>query len=176
MAALAAIKRHTWYLTSEMVPLALWDSDLSMDEKGAMAVEILQGRKTFTHRYGNGYGKPDLSLVDILSKDRLSNYIRSDSLMFFDILGFDATFLSSPVDTWEEDEGYRVAHEVLKSFKVSNEAAEQGVKLVADYLKLAQKEDILQDYLQVVEEHRANCPNMRRGKKRAREDKMAEAQ
>ena len=172
MAALAAIKRHTWYLTSEMVPLALWDSDLSMDKKGAMAVEILQGSKTFTHRYGNGYGKPNLSLVDI-SKDRLSNYIRSDSLMFFDILGFDTTFLSSPVDTWEEDEGYRVAHEVLKSFKVSNEAAEQGVKLVADYLKLAQKEDILQDYLQVVEEHRAN---MRCGKKRAREDEVAEAQ
>ena len=123
-----------------MVPLAHWDSDLSMDEKGAMAVKILQGSKTFTHRYKNGYGEPDLSLVDI-SKDRLSNYIRSDSLMFFDILRFDATFLSSPVDTWE-DEGYRVAHEVLKSFKVSNEATEQGVNLVADYLKLAQKEDI----------------------------------
>ena len=86
LAALTAIP------TSEMVPLALWDSDLSMDEKGAMAVKILQGSKTFTHRYGNGYGKPDLSLVDI-SKDRLSNYIRSDSLMFFDILRFDDTFV-----------------------------------------------------------------------------------
>ena len=50
----------------------------------------------------------------------------------------------------------------------------KGSIIVADYLKLTEKENTLQDDLQV-EEHRANCPNMQRGKKRVREDEVAEA-
>ena len=41
-----------------------------------------------------------------------------------------------------------------QEFKVSNEDAEWCVKLLADYLGLSMKEDPLQNYLQVVEDHK----------------------
>ena len=57
---------------------------------------------------------------------------------------------------------------MLREFKVSNKSAERGVKLVADFLNLAKKEETFQDYLQVVETHRKDVPDIRKSTKRPR--------
>ena len=49
----------------------------------------------------------------------------------------------------------------MSGLRVTNESAERGVKLVADYLKLAENEDTFQNYLQVVEHERKENPNLR---------------
>ena len=71
---------------------------------------------------------------------------------------------------WDYDEGYVRTARVLKEFKVSNEAAEWSVKLVADYLGLSKKEDPLQNYLQVVEDHKKRVPDIRKSTRKCTHD------
>ena len=52
------------------------------------------------------------------------------------------------------------------SSKGYQKSAERSVKLCADFLGLAQKEDLFQDYLQVVENERKKTPNLRTATKR----------
>ena len=49
-----------------------------------------------------------------------------------------------------------------ETLRVCNDSAERGVKLVADFLHLAKKEENLQNYVQVVEKDRKNVPNLRK--------------
>ena len=161
-----ALKRHTWYLTGEMVPLALWDEDLADTERTSLvnAILCLPETSSFTLRFGNGWGKPDLANVDI-TKTHLSEYVTSDSSMFFHVMGLSKEFLPLPVNKWKEDTGYRAGAAILKEFKVTNDGAERAVKLVAEFLGLSKKEEVLQNYLQIVEKNRADMPNLRARKK-----------
>ena len=52
---------------------------------------------------------------------------------------------------------------VISTLKVCNDSAERGVKLVADFLHLAKKEDNLKNYVQVVvQEDCRKVPNLRK--------------
>ena len=62
-AALKAFSRHTWYLSGELIPLALWDEDVTYEEKNllgdsinASQCSISSATMEFTKRYGNGFG------------------------------------------------------------------------------------------------------------------------
>ena len=50
-----------------------------------------------------------------------------------------------------------------------NDAAERGVKLCSDFLRMAKKEENLQKILQVVESHHKKVPNLRVPKKETHE-------
>ena len=50
--------------------------------------------------------------------------------------------------------------------KVTNESAERSVKLCADFLGVAKKEYLFQNYLQVDEQVRKKSPNLRKAIKR----------
>ena len=90
----------------------------------------------------------------------LKDFIGSDSWNFFEILGLDIVNIFNK-EGWQTSQQYVDAQEVLKNFRVTNESAERGVKLLADYLGRAKKENIFQSYLQVVERDRKVTPNMR---------------
>ena len=57
---------------------------------------------------------------------------------------------------------------MLKSFPVTNEGAERGMKLVADFLGQSKREDICQTYLQVVEQHKMESLNLRQHKRKSK--------
>ena len=65
--AIKAFQGHTWYLTAEMCPLALWDDSVSSDEKKSIVDALLKTPKLddFAQMFGNGYGEPDLKCIDI---------------------------------------------------------------------------------------------------------------
>ena len=69
--------------------------------------------------------------VDI-TNTHLSEYVTSDSTMFFQIclLGLSKEFFPLPVNKWKEDTRYRAGAAILKAFKVTNDRAERTVKLV----------------------------------------------
>ena len=76
-AALKAFSRHTWYLSGELIPLALWDEDVTYEEKNLLADSINASQCStssagmkFTQRYGKGFGKPDLP--DVTARQHLS--------------------------------------------------------------------------------------------------------
>ena len=165
-----AFLRHTWYMVGEMVPLALWDEDLVVEQKRGFADAIVSMPESisFKNRVGSDWGKPNLAAVDT-TKQNLGEYVTTDSRMFFAILKLPAKFLSKPVEEWKDDPSYQQGATILNSFMVTNEGAERAVKLVADFLGLSKSEDNFQSYLQVVETHRKESPNLRQPSKRRKQ-------
>ena len=168
-AAVKVFKRHTWYLHGEMIPLALWDINVSDADKAAIAQRISEqptdaddpSSSTFVGRHGTGFGKPDLLAVNI-DVDSLDQLVTPASLRFFSILGIGTDFLSEPPELWPSLESWKRGNEIVSNLRVTNESAERGVKLAADYLGLSKKEETFQNYLQVVENERKENPNLRK--------------
>ena len=166
--ALKSFRKHTWYLHAEMVPLALRDSELDYRQKQKLATKILHQPKDaddkselqFVGRHGAGYGKPDLLAVNI-DANELHELVTPASWRFFKILGFSSEFLESSPQQWASNEEYMKAGKVLRHFKVTNEDAERSVKLCADFLGASKKEELFQNYIQVVETERKQTPNIR---------------
>ena len=164
-----AFRNHTWYLAAEMLPLALYDKNLSDVEKAKLAQKILEQPKDceneeelqYVGRHGTDYGKPDLMAVNV-NAESLSDLVTPASWRFFKILGFSSDFLGSPPDEWELNRGYEEASAQIAHFKVTNEDAERSVKLCADFLGVSKKEETFQNYLQVIEDERVSTPDIRK--------------
>ena len=121
----------------------------------------------FVGRMGSGYGKPDLTDINSDVK-HLHELVTPASWRFFEILGISGDFLHLPIKDWHQNCDYKKATAFLRHMKVTNESAERSVKLCADFLGLAKKEELFQHYLQVVEEERKRTPNVRKAMKRTK--------
>ena len=65
------------------------------------------------------------------------------------------SFLALTPDKWSEDESYRQGRERIKKLRVTNDTAERGVKVFADFNKLITNDEKEKQFLmQVVEENR----------------------
>ena len=73
----------------------------------------------------------------------------------------DDNLLSTPVSEWLKMQSYKRVHSVLPKFSVTNDAAEQGVKLAYDKLGSAPKETMYQNITQAVEHDRAAICDLR---------------
>ena len=166
-AGLKAFKRHYWYICSELVGLSLFDESLATEEKSKMAQNLVQIKSLQipVNRIGKGFGKPYFPEV---VPDTLAELVGPDSLFLFHALSLDVSFLSIPVEQWPENQQYLYNKAVIKGLKVSNDAAERGVKLASDFLDTARREERYQEILQVVEMDRKLHSNLR--KKRPKED------
>ena len=89
--------------------------------------------------------------------------------MFFTTLKLPTKFLQKPVEDWKDDPSYQQGATILNSFMLTNEGAERAVKLVAGFLGLSKSEDKFQSYLQVVETHQKETPNLRQPSKRRKQ-------
>ena len=163
--ALKAFKNHLWYLTAELVPLALFGNDIDTGMKQAMVDKILQFPKSFfpAHRFGAAFGKPRFpTLPDSIQGIDLTYFVGEDSWFFFATLNLlDDNLLLTPVSEWEKMQSYQRIQSVISKFSVTNDAAERGVKLAHDKLGSALKETRYQNITQVVEHDRAAVSDLR---------------
>ena len=157
---MTSLSRHSWYLTEELVLLALFSEKVTADEKSSM-VEKLRPARTFTNRHGTSYGKP---ILPKLKSGSLSNYVGSSSWHFFNVLDISTEFLELPPDDWGKCESYIHAKQRVSSLKVVNDCAERGVKLASDFYETSRCEMKFQNTLQVVERNRMLVPNQRKRK------------
>jgi hypothetical protein len=160
-AAVRAFSKHTWYLTEELVLLALFSDQVTLEEKNAI-VQKLERAEAFDKRHGHGFGKPILPRVDISSS--LSDFVGSASWHFFNLMEIDISFLTLPIEAWVSSNAYNNAQTRLKSLLVVNDAAERGVKLASDMLDCARMESRYQATLQVTESHRNGWKNQKKRK------------
>ena len=66
-------------------------------------------------------------------------------------------------EKWEEEESYKKAKEFVRTVKVTNDVAERGVKLAADYATILTKDDEIRDrLLQGVERCRRLFPDFKK--------------
>ena len=80
--ALNAFKNHLWYLTAELVQLALFGNDIDIDMKQAMVDKILQFPKSFfpAHQFGAAFGKPRFpTLTDAVQSIDLTYFVGENS-------------------------------------------------------------------------------------------------
>ncbi|KAG0725627.1 hypothetical protein GWK47_038257 [Chionoecetes opilio] len=148
-------RRHLWYLSESLVPLAFFDEDLSLERKRAMieAFSSNEGSEDLTKR----------AVVDLkadLSQKTLADFVTKSSRMFFVTLGIDDGFLETDPAEWHDDPRYVAAARKVNGIRVLNDFAERGVALMKDYnLTLTKDEDQTQYILQVVEAHRGRFPD-----------------
>ena len=164
--AFKAFVNHLWYLTEEVVMIALWDDNTSVIVKE----EMIQKLVTFPvishpqNRFGESFGKPKMpKLAFSQNPNELSlvNFVGQDSWYFFSVYEIDTSFFSVPIAKWHENNSYTSAKDTLKNLVVVNDVAERGVKLANSFLGVAKNEERYQNILQVVEADRHRKPNAR---------------
>lgn len=168
--AIHAFKRHLWYLTTEMIPLALWSDKVPADERRALADRLLAVKSdnaliTPQHRFGTGFGKPRFPTDTITMSTTLADLVGPDSWFIFYNLQLDSEFLMHDVAHWAYLASFNGSLINLNSINVVNDCAERGVKLSSDFLASSKREGHYQNVLQVVEQDRRRQPDLRKWKK-----------
>lgn len=144
---------HLWYLSEELIPLAIFDSGLPNRVRRSIADSI---------RYNvskQKYGKRLLMSPEDIASTSLSKLGNQNSHKFFKILGIEPKFLDLPVKVWETNEQYQMGKSLVESLTVTNDHAERAVKLMQDYNNyITRSEENYQDLLICVSEHRKTLP------------------
>ena len=148
---------HLWYLSEELVTLALFDSRVPADTKKLMlaAMDI----PTSDHPPK----RPQVETSAFMSHKGLEQFCTANSMTLFNRLQLPTSFLSKEPSEWCQDEMYNRALAVVTALAVVNDRAERGVALIQDFnKKLTKDEDQLQFLLHVVSEHRRLFPDCRK--------------
>jgi len=168
--AITALSRHLWYLTAEIIPLALFSDITPSDERRRLADKLLSVKSECqdTHdipsnRFGTGFGKPRFPIA-ITHSTTLADLATHDSWFLFSLLNLDTDFLTKEVEDWKMLSSYCNSKTKIGAINVINDCSERGVKLSSDFSGAAKTEDHFQNVLQVVELDRKKRPNLRKPK------------
>lgn len=168
--AVVALSRHLWYLTAEMVPLALFSEATPSVERHNLAERLLAVRSEAEDiqniprdRFGTGFGKPHFP-SDITESTSLADFVSCDSWFIFSLLDLNSDFLNTDVNGWIALPSYLSSKLKTNAINVINDCAERGVKLGADFADAARSEEHFQNVLQVAEHNRKLRPNLRKRK------------
>ena len=155
---LQSARNHMWYLTPQLVILALVDSALEDVERESMAralhacprLDVACGKLMF----------PELDWSDGVDRPDLSSLISSDSWLVFDILKAVGSqdWLLLSCKQWEIFEVYRSLKEFVSNLVICNDLAERGIQLISRFISQTESEKQRQALLQVVEYHRDVVP------------------
>ena len=126
-----------YYLTQEMVSIALFSAKIPAEEKQNLADSLLAIKSkmdlvTPQNRFGTGFGKPKFP-SNIALTTSLSDLVGTDSWFLFHILQLDPQFLTDDVTNWPESASYQTLLTNLQALNVVNDWAERGVKLSSDF-------------------------------------------
>ena len=118
-AALVSARRHLWYLTPELVVLALFDADLPDDEKKLMAQTLSHIPKPAAFIPGKP-GQPAVnpvaaSLTEI--KPNLATFISSRSWLIFHLIDAETQWLREEPSTWHTNATYLFLCDFVWTYK-----------------------------------------------------------
>ena len=155
--AMKKLRNHLWYLGPEMVPLALFSSKISVNEKLLMARTMADCGDDWSVR-GVRYPAAQCSQ---LSTKQLHELITSSSTAAMNLFGLDITVLATnDPQTWNDIPSFQQAARVVKSIKVVNDAAERSVALMSTFNQsITRREAEMQKLIQVVEDNRQRIPD-----------------
>ena len=73
------------------------------------------------------------------------------------------SWLSKPVEQWQEDQEYKIVEEIVQKLCVVNDPAERAVKLAGDRICTVRSEKAFQETLLTVQELRRLSADIERG-------------
>lgn len=145
---------HMWYLSEELIGMALFDSRVSSDSKKLMLEAMKEGAPDHPPK------TPRVESSAFLSNRGLEQFCTINSKRLFQRLNLPDEFLAKEPSLWEEDELFMEASKIVRGLAVVNDRAERGVALIQNFnKKLTRGEDQLQFLLQVVADHRRLFPD-----------------
>jgi adenylate/nucleoside-diphosphate kinase len=148
---------HLWYLAPETAALAFFDTNLTIQTKIKMVDSIKLNN--LTSKINKRIIISPNEVTQIMKKE-IYDFIYIESTSFFSRFGIPTSFLEQHPSMWDENEDYQKGLEIVNTFRVTNDTAKRGVKLMEQYNKvLTKNEDQKQYVLQVVEDYRHKYPN-----------------
>ena len=156
-AASGAMMRHLWYLSDQLVALALFSPHVSAEEKRTMvvAMESREGEEDPPKR------RVGIDMTTIQEK-QLADFFTTGTMSFFETARIPMGFLQVAPTEWGGHPDYMHDKGFLQSISAVNDVAERGIKLVQDFnATLTRQEEQKQFLLQVVSEHRRKIPKSR---------------
>lgn len=146
-ALLSSMQRHAWYLTEDLIPLALADDDIEEEEK----MKILQRLTEFEFPDKFRIGKPELPVI--CKSTELSDLVGPQSWKILEVAGVSV----NEVKEWTN----RRAGESLDRFKnfvkkitAVNDCAERNIRLIQDFVSGYKSEDMKQNLMLVARDSR----------------------
>jgi hypothetical protein len=150
VAARKVLEHHLWYLSDELVGLALFSDNVSIEEKSKSVAGMSNEPRDRNVRGNSAALSSGASLGDFASRRTASLFTR---------LQIPDWFLTVAPHDWCQDEMYQRGREQVKALHVVNDTAERGVKLFEEYNQLiTHDEEEKQLLLQVVEANRKAVP------------------
>lgn len=140
------LERHLWYLSDELVGLALFSDRISAGQKSKIIAGMKNEKSSRSIRQQSRVLKDGVSLEHFATKRTAELFPR---------LKICQSFLSLSPEKWEDNIEYKNGRERVRQLKVVNDTAERGVQLIQQYNKLlTNNEDDKQFLLQIVEANR----------------------
>lgn len=147
--ALSKLRSHLWYLSEDLILLALFSKKVHSSEKQLMVRALQQPSNDKDLRRVDG------SKIKKFQQHCLSDFVSSRSMNLFEALKLSRVFLDSDPEQWPGHADFEEARETVQALKVVNDSAERAVKLASDFNEvLTRDEDERQIIYQVVEYHR----------------------
>ncbi|KAK2703242.1 hypothetical protein QYM36_018259 [Artemia franciscana] len=149
---------NLWYLSPKLVGLAFFNSHVSLSTKRLM-VSTMQNEDDQEQEHT----KRITIDLDSAKNKNLEHFVTAKSAKLFQMMDLLDGFLTVDPDLWEDRHNYKLASETVRSLKVVNDHAEQGVALIQEYSGFITHDELqLQFLLQVVNEHCRVYPNSRK--------------
>ena len=163
-AALSSARRHLWYLCPELVVLALFDADTSVQERHVLALTLLNTPCPDNFATGKP-GQPKFDPVAAhLGDDRplLAAFVTERSWLLFHLLESRAEWLGDDLDTWHDNDDYIRCQLLCLDMEVVNDAAERALKDVTDTAQLTRDPAHRDTIIIVRSDHRGRVANLRK--------------
>ena len=143
---LKSMQNHTWYLSQQLVVMALVDDDVEKDEKKNILQKLLQ----FPVPEEFMKGKPKMPVITLSTT--LSNLVGDQSWILFCLakVTHDQVKLAAQGDLTVLD-NFKF---FVKNMVVTNDCAERNIKLIQDFIMSYRNEDMKQNVLLVTKNHR----------------------
>ena len=146
--AKSVLQRHTWYLTEELIPLSLFDSNLPAETRNKLADRISKLPECEMKIQKPGLPKIRLGV-------RIPDFVGPRSCVLFKTIGVSYSFLA--LQNWKEQPEYYQIKAAIKNLTPLNDCSERALALATTYCgALTKEENCYQDLMLVVEEHRKN--------------------
>ena len=119
---------HLWYLSEELVGLALFDEDADTEVKRAIIQRIKNSKESEEQPVKKAQVNPKL-----IRDQSLENFASKKSLNLFRLFGIPVDLLENDVANWSQLPDFQEARQKLTSLSVVNDHAERGVALIEEF-------------------------------------------
>ena len=138
------MQRHSWYLTGQLVMLAIADDDVEEAEKLKMLEKLLQYDVPDQFRLG----KPELPIIS--RSTELTELVTPESWILLKVADGD-------VEKWvkgEASDSYEKFKCFIKNNICVNDCAERNIRLIQDFVDSYKSEDMKQNVMLVARDNR----------------------